>query len=75
MHVKSILSRIKPKLSLLKKVAKNMDTEQFLKVATAQLYSLLYYASQVWLNQTLKAPYWNKLRSLYYRILRGAIKD
>jgi len=75
LHVESVLKRVKPKLSLLKKIAKNMNVEQFIKVATAQLFSIVYYASQVWLNKTLKGQYWTKLRSLHYRILRGAVKD
>jgi len=35
-------------------------------VATAQLYSILYYGSVVWLNN---------MRSIHYRILRVGIKD
>jgi len=46
-----------------------------MKIATAQLYSTLYYASPVWLNRTFKALYWTKIRSLHYRILRSAVKD
>jgi len=60
---------------MLKKIGKNLDKDQFLKITTAQLYSILYYASPVWLNRTLSASYWTKIRSLHYRILRGAIKD
>jgi len=72
MNVDSTLNKIKPKLFLLKK---DMEKDQFLKIATAQLYSLLYYASQLWLNKTLKAPYWVKLRLLRYRLLCGVVKD
>jgi len=74
-HVENKLKTIRPKLSMLKKIGKNLDKDQFLKIATAQLYSILYYASPVWLNRTLSASYWTKIRSLHYRILRGAIKD
>lgn len=74
-HISNLAQRIRPKLSMLRKVAKNLTTEQFLKVATAQLYSILYYASPVWLNQTLKSTHWQKLRTIHYRILRVAVKD
>jgi len=74
-HIENKLKVIKPKLTMLRKISRNFDTEQFLKIATAQLYSILYYASPVWLNRTLKATDWTKLRSLHYRILRSAVKD
>jgi len=39
---------------MLKKVDKTLTKEQFLKIATAQLYSIVYYSAPVWLNATLK---------------------
>jgi len=60
---------------MLRKIRKNMEKDQFLKVATAQLFSIMYYASPVWLNETLGSSQWKKLRSIHYRILRIATKD
>jgi len=74
-HVEATLKKIRPKLSMLRKIRKNLDLEQFLRVATAQLYSIMYYASAVWLNETLKSEEWKKLRSMHYRILRAGIRD
>jgi len=74
-HVSQVTARIAPKITLLKKIRKNMTTEQFLKVATCQLYSILYYAAPVWMNKTLSAKQWTKLRSVHYRILRAATRD
>jgi len=74
-HVDEVLKKIKPKLSMLKKIRKNLDMDQFLKIATAQIYSILYYASQVWLNETLRSDYWQRLKSLHYRVLRAAARD
>jgi len=74
-HVSAVISRVNPKLSMLKKVGKNLKMQQFLKVATAQLFSIIYYAAPVWLNKTLTSDLWRKLKSLHYRILRAAKKD
>jgi len=74
-HVTIVTSRVSPKLTLLKKIRKNMTKEQFLKVATAQIFSILYYAAPVWLNKTLTARLWTKLRSVHYRVLRAATRD
>lgn len=46
-HLEQIIKRIAPKLSMLKKIRKNLDLQQFLKIATSQLFSVLYYASQL----------------------------
>jgi len=74
-HVNTIIKRVNLKLSMLKKVAKNLNSDQFLKVATAQLFSIMYYAGPVWLNGTLTSDLWKKLRALHYRILGAAKKD
>jgi len=60
---------------MLKKIRRNLDLSDYLKVATAQLYSILYYGSPVWLNCTLEASLLKKLRALHYKILRVGIKD
>jgi len=75
LHLENIKKRIQPKLSMLKKIRKNLDLSQFLKLATSQLFSQMYYASQVWMNETLGSEGWRKLRSMHYRILRAAVRD
>jgi len=74
-QVSTILSKIRPKLSILRKISRNLDIQDYHKVATVQLCSILYYGSPVWLNNTLDKSLWAKLRSLHYRILRVGIKD
>jgi len=74
-HVETIINKVNPRLALLKKIRKNMTVEQFLTVASSQIFSIMYYASQVWLNKTLSAKLWGKLKSLHYRILRAATRD
>jgi len=74
-HVNTVLKKIQSKLSMLRKIRRNLDLQDYLKVATAQLYSILYYGSPVWMNDTLEKSLWQKLKSLHYRILRVGIRD
>jgi len=74
-HVEAVLSKIRTKLALLRKIRKDLDLDQYLKIATSQLYSQMYYASPVWLNETLGSDQWKKLRSMHYRILRAGTRD
>jgi len=41
-HVEATLKKIRPKLSMLRKIRKNLDLEQFLKVATACIMPAQY---------------------------------
>lgn len=74
-HVHYITTKASQKLSMLSKITKNITKDQFLKLATAQIFSQLYYASQVWLNATLTSDLWKKLKALHYRILRLTQRD
>jgi len=74
-HVDTILNKTRPKLALLRKIRKDLELEQYLKIATAQLFSKIYYASPVWLNETLSSDQWKRLKSLHYRILRVGTRD
>jgi len=74
-HLENIFKKIRSKLAMLRLIGKNLNKEQFLKVASAQLFSIMYYANSVWMNSTLSAMGWKKLRSWHYRILRAAVKD
>jgi len=40
-----------------------------------QIFSILYYAAPVWLNNTLSHQLWTKLRSVHYWVLRAAARD
>jgi len=74
-HVTEVIGKACPKLSMLRKIAKNLTKDQFLKLATAQVFSVVYYASPVWLNDTLSSSNWRKLKTFHYRVLRSAVKD
>jgi len=75
LHVQNLIKRANPKLSVLKKIRKNLDMTQFLKIATSQIFSILYYASPVWLNSTCSQALWDRLKSFHYRVLRAATCD
>lgn len=74
-QVSNVINKAQAKLSLLRKIRKYLTVEQFLVIATSQIYSGAYYASQVWLNCTLSAKLWKKMNSLHYRIMRVACND
>jgi len=41
----------------------------------SRLQMNVYYASQVWLNETLTSDLWQKLKALHYRVLRATQRD
>ena len=51
-----------------------LDESQFLKAASANYYSTIFYGACVWFEST-KAKYKDKLKSLHFRLLRTATKD
>jgi len=60
---------------MLRKIAENLTKEQLLKMATAQLFSIVYYSTPLWINNTLKYGLWKKLKSPHYQILRIAVNN
>jgi hypothetical protein len=74
-HVTNACNKANAKLSLLRKIRCNLTMDQFLQVASSQIFGMLYYAAPLWLNQMLGHKLWRKLESLHYRILRVACND
>jgi len=74
-HVNETILKASRRLSMIKKITKSFTKEQFLKFATSQIFSQVYYASQVWLNETLTSDLWQKLKALHYRVLRATQRD
>jgi len=76
LHVDHIISKIKPKLTMLRKISRKIELEDFLKVTADQLYSVLYFASPLWLNINLAdVSLWTKIKALHYKILCTGIRD
>ncbi len=74
-HLAVQLPKSHAKLSLLKKIQNTLTSEQFIKIATSQVFSTIYYASPVWLNTTLSSKLWKKVTSFHYRVMRVACND
>ena len=56
-------------------ISKYFSDEEMLKLATANFYSRLYYASKVWLISTIAAPLKKKLWQVSSRMLKIVKKD
>ena len=46
-----------------------------MRLVTAQIFGLLYYASPVWLGQTLEATSWRMINSVHFKALRLVCND
>jgi hypothetical protein len=74
-HLRILLPKAHAKLSLLRKVRPVLTRDQFIQIATSQIFSTTYYAAPVWLNQTLGSKEWKRMDSFHYRVMRVAIND
>jgi hypothetical protein len=52
-HLTNTIYKSQSKLSLLRKIRPFITKDQFLKIATCQIFGTLYYAAPVWLNVTI----------------------
>ncbi len=75
LHLKEALHKSSAKLALIRKIRPYITMEQFLTVATSQVFSTLYYASTVWLNSTLSCSLFKRIDSFHYRVMRVACND
>jgi len=79
LHLDAQLSNVMKKaqrmISGLKVIREKLSEEQFLRVATAQYYSAMYYGIQVWLNDSSVKSQKEKLNVLHYKLLRVALMD
>jgi len=74
-HLENTFKKVRSKLAMLRLIGKNLNKDQFLMVASAQLFSIMYYVNSVWMNSTLSALGWKKSRGWHYHILRALVKD
>lgn len=74
-QVNTAISRSQARLSLLRKIRPYITIRQFLTIATSQIFSTAYYASAVWLNQTLSYKLWKRMESFHYRVMRVGCND
>jgi hypothetical protein len=74
-HIRQLVKKANSKLSVLRRIKKYFNTAQFLRILTAQFFSIIYYGSPVWLSSTTKAYLWKLINSIHYKALRIAVSD
>jgi len=74
-HIRRTLQKCNSKLGVLRKIRKLLTVDQFLKIVTAQYYSVLYYGSVVWLSGTTKASLKSLINTAHFKPLRLAMND
>jgi len=61
--------------SKLKYLNKLVDLEGMKRIVTTHFFGMIYYSSQVWLNEQTTSRQWRMIISLHYKALRSAIGD
>jgi len=56
-------------------ISRFIDKKHMMKVITAHLFSMLYYAAPVWLNPLTRQRHITMLNSIHYRAMRLSIGD
>jgi len=74
-HIRHTIAKCNSKLSVLRKIRRKFNKEQFSKIITSQYYSVLYYCSELWFNHTTKANLRNLVRTAHYKALRILVYD
>ena len=74
-QVMCVCAKMRNKLSVLRHLRPMFSQSQFQKIATAQVFSGLYYGSGVWMTPSLNANLWRQLNSLHYWVMRLILKD
>jgi len=73
-----VQASIKKSRIILKKlrfISRFIDKKHMMKVITAHLFSMLYYAAPVWLNPLTRKRHITMLNSIHYRAMRLSIGD
>jgi exonuclease III len=55
-------------------LTKYLTKEELLTLVTSQYFSVIYYASPLWIG-SLNSRSWTRLNSSHYRIIRAALRD
>jgi len=74
-HINNISKKFSSLMSGLRIIANKLDRCQTLRVVTSQVFSILYYASPVWLTTELSCKNMRRVESMHFSALRLAIKD
>jgi len=74
-HINNTQKRFSSIMSGLRIIANKLDKHQTLRVVTSQVFSILYYASPLWLTSELSSRNMSRIESMHFTALRLALKD
>jgi len=74
-HVQTAKNRVLKLLNGLKIIRKKMTFKQSLMVVTSQVFSVLYYASPVWLTPTTSSSITKEVERIHFKTLRVVVRD
>jgi len=74
-HIDSLRNKSRVVFAKLKYLRRLIDLEGMRRILTTHFYGMLYYASQVWLNELTLSKHWKSLNSLHYKALRSSVGD
>lgn len=72
-HVDKIILDSKRATYGLRRLAKFIPQHRMMEIATAHVYSKLYYGATVWLNESLSKPHWLRLLSASANIIKSSL--
>jgi len=74
-HINNVQKRFSSIMSGLRIIANKLDRPQTLRVVTSQVFSIIYYASPLWLTSELSSRNISRVESMHFTALRLALKD
>jgi len=74
-HVQATRTRILKLLNGMKIIRKKMTLKQSLMVVTSQVFSVLYYASPVWLTPSVSSRIIKEVEKIHFKMLRVVVRD
>jgi len=75
LHFETVKKKAKIVFSKLKYLRRLIDPESMKRILTTHYFGMVYYASQVWLNELTTSLQWKLINSLHYKALRIVIGD
>jgi len=74
-HFIGLKQKARVVFSKLRYLQKLLDIDAMRKVVTTHYFGMIYYASQLWLNELTTSKQWKIINSLHYKALRVSLGD
>jgi Reverse transcriptase (RNA-dependent DNA polymerase) len=72
-HVDKIILEAKRASHGLRRLSRFIPQERMMELATAFVYSKLYYGAVVWLNEAMAKPYWKRILAVSAHTIKNAL--